>query len=104
MTRQDAITELRKCAGRHFDAELRERFVALLERNGPVTNADGATLTLTSSSHSSGARAQLRRRPLRRRTPARAGSGPDPSTDQTISIRERRVTAKTGAVRPRLNP
>jgi putative nucleotidyltransferase with HDIG domain len=38
---QDAITELRKAAGRHLDAELVNSFIAMLEREGPVTFADG---------------------------------------------------------------
>jgi putative nucleotidyltransferase with HDIG domain len=36
MTPQDALTELRRTAGRQFDADLVGRFVALLEREGPT--------------------------------------------------------------------
>jgi putative nucleotidyltransferase with HDIG domain len=41
MTPQDAITELRKCSGRHFDTELVNRFIEMLEHDGPVTSAQG---------------------------------------------------------------
>jgi putative nucleotidyltransferase with HDIG domain len=41
MTPQDAMTELRKVAGRQLDAELVEQFIAMLEREGPVTFAHG---------------------------------------------------------------
>jgi putative nucleotidyltransferase with HDIG domain len=41
MTPMDAISELRRAAGRQLDAELVERFIAMLERDGPVTRAHG---------------------------------------------------------------
>ncbi len=41
MTPQDAMVELRKCAGRQFDEELVRSFITMLQRNGPVTQADG---------------------------------------------------------------
>ncbi|HEY3960682.1 MAG TPA: HD domain-containing phosphohydrolase [Solirubrobacteraceae bacterium] len=41
MIPQDAMTELRKVAGRQLDAELVEQFIAMLEREGPVTFAHG---------------------------------------------------------------
>ncbi len=41
MTPQDAITELRRVAGRQLDAEIVDKFVAMLEREGPVTQAHG---------------------------------------------------------------
>ncbi len=41
MTPQDAIAELRRVAGRQLDAEIVQTFVALLEREGPVTFAHG---------------------------------------------------------------
>jgi putative nucleotidyltransferase with HDIG domain len=41
MTPQDAITELRRVAGTHLDAELVESFIAMLQRVGPATLAQG---------------------------------------------------------------
>lgn len=41
MTPQDAIAEMRRVAGRQLDAEIVEAFVAMLEREGPVTFAHG---------------------------------------------------------------
>jgi putative nucleotidyltransferase with HDIG domain len=41
MTPQDAIAELRRVAGRQLDGEIVDAFVAMLEREGPVTSADG---------------------------------------------------------------
>jgi putative nucleotidyltransferase with HDIG domain len=41
MTPQDAMTELRRVAGRHLDAGLVESFIEMLKRDGPATFADG---------------------------------------------------------------
>jgi putative nucleotidyltransferase with HDIG domain len=41
MTPQDAIVELRKVGGRQLDSELVEKFIAMLEQEGPVTFAHG---------------------------------------------------------------
>jgi putative nucleotidyltransferase with HDIG domain len=41
MTPQDAMVELRRVAGRQLDGELVESFIAMLEREGPVTFAHG---------------------------------------------------------------
>jgi putative nucleotidyltransferase with HDIG domain len=41
MTPQDAITELRRVSGRQLDEELVHAFIAMLERDGPVTHAGG---------------------------------------------------------------
>ncbi len=35
MTPQDAMSELRRMAGRQFDSELVDKFIAMLEREGP---------------------------------------------------------------------
>jgi putative nucleotidyltransferase with HDIG domain len=41
MTPQDAMAELRKVSGRQLDTELVDSFIAMLEREGPVTSAHG---------------------------------------------------------------
>jgi HD-GYP domain-containing protein (c-di-GMP phosphodiesterase class II) len=41
MTPQDAIAELRRVSGRQLDAEIVDAFIAMLERDGPVTFAHG---------------------------------------------------------------
>jgi putative nucleotidyltransferase with HDIG domain len=41
MIPQDAIAELRRVAGRQLDAEIVDAFIAMLERDGPVTIAHG---------------------------------------------------------------
>jgi putative nucleotidyltransferase with HDIG domain len=41
MIPQDAIAELRRVAGRQLDAEIVDTFIAMLERDGPVTFAHG---------------------------------------------------------------
>jgi putative nucleotidyltransferase with HDIG domain len=41
MTPQDAMAELRRVAGRQLDTELVKSFIAMLERDGPVTSAHG---------------------------------------------------------------
>jgi putative nucleotidyltransferase with HDIG domain len=41
MTPQDAIAELRRVAGRQLDSEIVDAFIAMLERDGPVTFAHG---------------------------------------------------------------
>jgi putative nucleotidyltransferase with HDIG domain len=41
MTPQDAMTELRRVAGRHLDAELVETFITMLMREGPAALASG---------------------------------------------------------------
>jgi|HubBroStandDraft_3_1064219.scaffolds.fasta_scaffold08574_2 putative nucleotidyltransferase with HDIG domain len=41
MTPQDAIAELRRVAGRQLDSEIVDSFIAMLEREGPVTFAHG---------------------------------------------------------------
>jgi putative nucleotidyltransferase with HDIG domain len=40
-TPQDAMAELRRTAGRQFDGELVNSFIAMLERDGPVTSVQG---------------------------------------------------------------
>jgi putative nucleotidyltransferase with HDIG domain len=40
-TPQDAMAELRRTAGRQFDGDLVNSFIAMLERDGPVTAAGG---------------------------------------------------------------
>lgn len=41
MTPQDAMSELRRVAGRQFDSELANSFIAMLEREGPAIFAGG---------------------------------------------------------------
>jgi putative nucleotidyltransferase with HDIG domain len=41
MTPQDAMSELRRVAGRQLDSELVETFIAMLERDGHMTSAHG---------------------------------------------------------------
>lgn len=41
MTPQDAIAELRRVGGRQLDSEIVDAFIAMLERDGPVTFAHG---------------------------------------------------------------
>ncbi len=41
MTPQDAMSEMRRVAGRQLDAEIVEAFIAMVEREGPVTFAHG---------------------------------------------------------------
>ncbi|HEY2632733.1 MAG TPA: HD domain-containing phosphohydrolase [Solirubrobacteraceae bacterium] len=41
MTPQDAIAELRRVSGRQLDSEIVDTFIAMLEREGPVTFAHG---------------------------------------------------------------
>ena len=41
MTPQDAMTEMRRVAGRQLDSELLTSFIAMLESAGPVTAAEG---------------------------------------------------------------
>ena len=41
MTPQDAMAELRRVSGRQLDGELVNSFIAMLEREGPVTSAHG---------------------------------------------------------------
>jgi putative nucleotidyltransferase with HDIG domain len=41
MTARDAIAELRRVSGRQLDAEIVDSFIAMLEREGPVTFAHG---------------------------------------------------------------
>jgi putative nucleotidyltransferase with HDIG domain len=41
MTPQDAVEELRKLAGHRLDAKLVETFIAMLERDGPITSDQG---------------------------------------------------------------
>ena len=41
MTPQDAMTEMRRVAGRQLDTELVQTFIAMLEGAGPVTVAEG---------------------------------------------------------------
>lgn len=41
MTPQDAIAELRRVAGRQLDGEIVDAFIAMIEREGPVTFAHG---------------------------------------------------------------
>jgi putative nucleotidyltransferase with HDIG domain len=41
MTPQDAMSELRRVAGRQLDSELVESFIAMLEREGTVTSTQG---------------------------------------------------------------
>jgi putative nucleotidyltransferase with HDIG domain len=41
MTPRDALTEMRRVSGRQLDGELVKAFIEMLEREGPVTTADG---------------------------------------------------------------